>query len=80
MLHQMYKDPANKAFLAFLHPVVSQVDRVNKMFEGEDCNVSKLLAELMSLYQSILKRLMMPRTFSSWEAVINFDVSYIICC
>lgn len=75
LLYQMYKDPANKAFLAFLNPIVSQVNRVNKMFEADQCNVSKLLAELISLYQSVLIRLMMPRTFSSQQAVINFDVS-----
>ncbi|XP_050710100.1 uncharacterized protein LOC126994878 [Eriocheir sinensis] len=74
LLYQMYKDPANKAFLAFLNPIVSQVNRVNKMFEADQCNVSKLLAELISLYQSVLIRLMMPRTFSSQQAVINFDV------
>ncbi len=71
----MYRDPANKASLAFLQPIVSQVNRVNKMFEADKCDVSKLLAELMSLYQSVLMRLMIPRTFSSWQAVINFDVS-----
>ncbi|KAK8395428.1 hypothetical protein O3P69_006225 [Scylla paramamosain] len=64
----MYSNPANRLYLAFLQPVVSQVNRVNKMFESDNCNVNKLLVDLMSLYQSILLRLMMPRTFSTWKA------------
>ncbi|KAK3892503.1 hypothetical protein Pcinc_003734 [Petrolisthes cinctipes] len=74
LLHQMYSDPANKLYQVFLQPVVSQVNRVNKMFEMDHCNVSKLLAELMSLYKSILGRLMIPRTFSTWKAVTDFDM------
>ncbi|KAK8398611.1 hypothetical protein O3P69_004031 [Scylla paramamosain] len=70
----MYSDPANKAFLAFLQPVVSHVNRVNKLFEANQCDASKLLADLMSLYQSILNRVMMPRTFPTWQTVTNFDV------
>ncbi|KAK3870853.1 hypothetical protein Pcinc_023964 [Petrolisthes cinctipes] len=60
LLNQMYSDPSNKLYLGFLQPVVSQVNRVNKMFKLGHCNVSKLLAELMSLYKSILERLMIP--------------------
>ncbi|XP_063878277.1 uncharacterized protein LOC135110181 isoform X2 [Scylla paramamosain] len=71
----MYSNPANRLYLAFLQPVVSQVNRVNKMFESDNCNVNKLLVDLMSLYQSILLRLMMPRTFSTWKAVTDFDVN-----
>ncbi|KAK8396300.1 hypothetical protein O3P69_005384 [Scylla paramamosain] len=73
LLHQMYSDPANRLYLAFLQPVVFQVNRVNKIFMSDNCNINKLLVDLMSLYQSILQRLMMLRTFSTWKAVTDFD-------
>lgn len=74
----MYADPANKAYLAFLQPLVTQVNRVNKLFESDHCNVSKLLEELMSLYQSLLNRLMLPRTFPTWESITTYDVSFVL--
>ncbi|KAK8372256.1 hypothetical protein O3P69_015596 [Scylla paramamosain] len=75
LLYQMYSDPANKLYLAFLQPVVSQVNRVNKLFESDRCNANRLLEDLMSLYKSILQRLMMPRTFCTWKAVADYDVN-----
>ncbi|KAK8372811.1 hypothetical protein O3P69_017374 [Scylla paramamosain] len=49
--------------------------RVNKLFESDRCNANRLLEDLMSLYKSILQRLMMPRTFCTWRAVADYDVN-----
>ncbi|KAK8395457.1 hypothetical protein O3P69_006249 [Scylla paramamosain] len=65
LLYQMYSDPANKLYLAF-SAACGVPDR---------CNANRLLEDLMSLYKSILQRLMMPRTFCTWKAVADYDVN-----
>ena len=33
ILYEMYSDKTNSAFLLFLHPVLDEVQRVNRIFE-----------------------------------------------
>lgn len=69
----MYSDPINKMYLEFLHPIVTEV---NKVFESDQCNVTKLLDDLLVLYRSLLQKVMIPHRWYTWESVINFEV----CC
>ena len=43
LLHQMYNDPVNKLYLAFLQPIVTEINRVNKLFQLEKANAVLLL-------------------------------------
>lgn len=56
----MYSDPDNLAYLQFLHPILEEVQSVNKSFESSSADISKLLKNLTNLVKSISKRFVNP--------------------
>ena len=74
MLFQMYSAAENKLYLVFLHPLLQEVNRVNKLFELDRASPVKLIGELMTLYCSILLRVMRPVTFTSWTSILDYDI------
>ena len=62
LLHEMYSSPMNKLLMLFLLPILQQINRVNKLFQLDRASPVKLLQELMSLYESIMTRVIRPTT------------------
>ena len=62
MLFEMYNDEKNLAYLLFLHPILKSVQHVNKLFESKNIEKVKLLDELILLFETTGKRLVL-RTF-----------------
>ncbi|CAN8007016.1 unnamed protein product, partial [Ixodes hexagonus] len=62
MLHAMYADDGNLAYLLFLKPVLQEVQAVNKSFEGKDADQTKLLQDLERLLISLIRKVVLPTT------------------
>jgi len=60
ILHNMFVDDRNLAYLKFLHPVLEEVQKVNKSFESNTADPSKLLNDLVNLVNSIARRFVVP--------------------
>ncbi|CAI6357069.1 unnamed protein product [Macrosiphum euphorbiae] len=60
MLYTMYSDEKNLAFLLFLRPLLSDLQRVNKLFESNSVDPTKLVNELVTLICSIGKLFVIP--------------------
>lgn len=60
MLSDIYKDERNLAFLLFLHPILEEVQRVNKLFESRTTDKVKLLNDLYLLIKSVANKLIVP--------------------
>ena len=69
----MYCAPKNKLYLLFLKPILLELHRVNKLFQLDIGSPVKLLGELMTLYCTMLLRVVKPTTFSIWSALLAFD-------
>uniref|UniRef100_A0A1Y1MMI1 HAT C-terminal dimerisation domain-containing protein n=2 Tax=Photinus pyralis TaxID=7054 RepID=A0A1Y1MMI1_PHOPY len=61
LLYQMYNDNKNFAYIAFLSSVLGDVQRVNKLFEGNQVDPTKLLKDILLLLESLIKRVTAPR-------------------
>jgi len=60
ILFNMYSDNNNLAYLTYLHPVLLEIQVVNKSFESNNVDSSKLLNDLTNLVYSIAKRIVNP--------------------
>ncbi|KAG0418668.1 hypothetical protein HPB47_004671 [Ixodes persulcatus] len=60
LLHSMMRDPTNLAYLVFVKPILSEVQRVNKAFESNSADSLKLLSDLTLLTEGLTKKLVLP--------------------
>lgn len=60
MLHAMYSDDVNYVFISFLYPILTNVNRVNKLFESKDADHSKLYNELINLIDTLVDMITLP--------------------
>lgn len=60
MLHTMYSDDSNYAYIAFLQPVLTEVNRVNKLFESKTADHTKLCNELTNLIDVLVNKITLP--------------------
>ncbi|CAK1597250.1 unnamed protein product [Parnassius mnemosyne] len=60
MLYSMYNDPVNHLYLLYLLPILDEVQRVNKNFESNDRDPTKLLNDLVELVESVARRIILP--------------------
>lgn len=60
VLYGMYYDSNNLAYLTYLHPVLKEIQMVNKSFESNNADPSKLLSDLTHLVSSVAKRFVNP--------------------
>lgn len=59
ILHSLYNDE-NYAFLCFLKPTLSQVNRVNKSFEAKSADPTKLFDDVSKLLQELVSKVTTP--------------------
>lgn len=70
MLSEMFNDEQNFLYVQFLSPIVNEFDRINKIFQGEDPDPSKLYTDLSAFVKCLLRRVTLPDYASpdaSWE-------------
>lgn len=60
LLHAMYSDDVNYAYISFLYPILTNVNRVNKLFESKDADHSKLYNELTNLIDTLVDKIKLP--------------------
>lgn len=60
ILFEMYSDEIFLAFLSFLQPILTEVQKTNKLFESKSIDKVKLLDDLVMLFKSIGKKLVLP--------------------
>lgn len=61
----MYEDDVNYAFLVFLKPILTDCQKVNKLFESNDCDPSKLLNSLIFLLESLVTKVCIPHKIAN---------------
>lgn len=76
MLYSLYNDEHNLAYLLFLRPFLGEIQRVNKLFESEYADSTKLGKELLSLTTLLGKMIVLP-SFNFKEPTADF-VFYMI--
>lgn len=76
MLYSLYNDEHNLAYLLFLRPLLGEIQRVNKLFESEYADSTKLGKELLSLTTLLGKIIVLP-SFNFKETLRDFT-SYLI--
>lgn len=64
LLYQMFKDEVNLAYLLFLKPILTDVQRVNKSFESNNVDPTLLLNDLSMLIFNIGNKIFLP----NWKA------------
>jgi hypothetical protein len=62
LLHQMFSDDLNYAYICFLKPILTEVNRVNKGFESNNADPTRLLDDLMNLFQTLISKVTTPNT------------------
>lgn len=70
MLFEMFNDEQNVFFVQFLSPIVDEFDKLNKVFQSEDPDPSKLYADLSLFVKCLLQRVVLPAHASpdtDWE-------------
>jgi hypothetical protein len=60
MLFNLYRDEHNLAYLLFLRPLLEEIQRVNKLFESEYTDPTKLGTKLTSLITCLGKIIVVP--------------------
>lgn len=60
MLYNMYNDPVNHLYLLYLKPILQEVQVVNKLFESNDVDPTKLYKDLSSLVEATSRRILNP--------------------
>jgi hypothetical protein len=62
ILYDMYNDDSNYAYLCFLKPILADVQRVNKAFESNNADSTKLFDDLTKLLEGLVQKLTTPNT------------------
>ncbi|XP_050509986.1 uncharacterized protein LOC126886893 [Diabrotica virgifera virgifera] len=60
LLHSMYANEMNYAYISFLYPILIEINRVNKMFESTDTDHTKLCEELINLINMLVNKVTLP--------------------
>ena len=74
LLYEMYEAPENKLYLIFLRPILTELNRVNKLFQLDNGSPLKLIEELMNLYLWIMDRILRPLAVKTWDAILACDI------
>ncbi|KAH9384475.1 hypothetical protein HPB48_026484 [Haemaphysalis longicornis] len=56
LLKEMYADERNRAYLLFLEPILVEMRRINKLFQGEDVDPLGIFEELQKRFKRLLCR------------------------
>lgn len=56
-LHSMYSNNFNFTFISFTYPILSEANRVNKLFESKDTEHIKLCDELTNLINTRVNKI-----------------------
>ncbi|CAL4248430.1 unnamed protein product, partial [Meganyctiphanes norvegica] len=60
LLHEMYNDDTNKAYIMFLIPILDQVERLNFSFESNQPDPTILLDDITMVIKSLVNRICLP--------------------
>lgn len=81
VLNDAYKDPQNKLYMLYARKVLKEVVKVNKMFQAEIADITKLTEELLGMYRNLMQLVVEPRYLSkcTLESLPNFKyMDYLI--
>lgn len=73
LLYQMYADPMNKLFLEFLKPVLSDFNRINKLFQSESVSCSKLFSDLNLFHSDLVRRTVKQSVIQKTKNIMDID-------
>lgn len=59
-LHSMYANEINYAYICFLYPILSDINKVNKLFESKDADHTVLYNELICLINMLVNKITLP--------------------
>lgn len=79
LLFQMYCDEANLTYLLFLKSILSDVSRVNKSFESNEADSTKLLEDLHNLLHSLFRMMVLPSYCMKFDEMMACKIEDFIC-
>ncbi|XP_029650802.1 uncharacterized protein LOC115224104 [Octopus sinensis] len=59
-LHEIFYDSKNELYFLFLHPILKHVQEVNKLFESNTVDKTKLSEDLSNLIKSVANMIVLP--------------------
>ena len=76
-LYSMFSNPINKAYLTFLNQELESICKLNKYFQSDNLDVTKLYQDLADYYLSLLQRIIHPKAFKSISKsnLASFDIT-----
>ncbi|KAL3253753.1 hypothetical protein MRX96_054526 [Rhipicephalus microplus] len=77
LLKEMYNDEKNRAYLLFLQPVLTDLKRVNKMFQGENMDPLGIFEDLRKLYNRLLARILKPSVLRQHDEASLCDLDLV---
>ncbi|XP_040072824.1 uncharacterized protein LOC120844894 [Ixodes scapularis] len=60
VLSDMFNDDLNLLLVKFLSPIIDEFDRMNKLFQSENPDPSKLYSDLLSFVKCLMLRVVLP--------------------
>lgn len=60
LLHSMYANDINYAYVSFIYPILIDINRVNKMFESKNTDHTLLCGELTNLIDTLVTKVTLP--------------------
>ena len=54
-LFDAYKDPQNRLYLLFIRKVLKEVVRVDKIFQSQNADITKITDDLLDMYRSLMQ-------------------------
>ena len=64
-LFDMFSNPLNKVYLTFLSSELDAICKLNKMFQAENADVTRLFDDLCDYYVSLVQRIVYPSSVKS---------------
>ncbi|XP_066985911.1 SCAN domain-containing protein 3-like [Macrobrachium rosenbergii] len=75
-LSNAYKDPQNKLYLLFVRKTLREVVIVNKLFQGQNVDITKLTEDLLDMYRNIMQIVVEPGFLSKCPKVNLPNLKY----
>ncbi|KAK4297981.1 hypothetical protein Pmani_029642 [Petrolisthes manimaculis] len=63
-LHDAYRDDQNKLYLLFVRKTLKEVVRVNKIFQAQAADITKVTQDLVAMYRNLMNIVVNPKHLS----------------
>lgn len=72
----MYNDPINRLFLMYVGKMLKEVNEVNRYFQSEQKDPTKLMSHLTEFYMSLMQQIAVPAELATVTSKKLFDFKF----